>query len=549
MARASGLAALAGGGMSLVMPSRAERPALAAAIRALAPTDPALPDRAALETWARTALARSGLGEAHLGYAMVLASNAWWTPHFAGVPPTRRLLLLPHCLRSSTGCTAPTDAGGLHCRRCGGCDLAGLSAEAEALGWRVIVAEGVAAVLDELVGQGRDAILGVACLDSLERSFARVRDLGLPHLAVPLDADGCLDTTVDGAALRALLHLQAAPGATAWRSWLPLLRAANRLFEPAVLHRLLGVEVDGDAVAEAALAWLGGGGRRLRAFIVLAAYAVGRHGAAALHHGAAALHPDADPDHLLPEAAQRLALAIEVLHKASLVHDDIEDDEALRYGRPTVQAAHGVAAAINIGDWLVGLGYRLACAGGGTATADIVSDLAAAQLALCRGQGEELRRRASGGTTTAIEVLRIAADKTAPAFAAALSTGLRAAGAAVDPVAIDRFARCLGEAYQVRDDLDDDGGDLRTGQPTILRALALEQVPAASLAPLPGEDPASLGRRITAIYRDCGARDRAERLAGRLRQRALDAAADLREPELVELGGFLVRTILAPRDA
>lgn len=528
--------------MSLAMPSRAERPALVATIAALAPADPARPDRAALEVWARTALARSGLGEAHLGYAMVLASNAWWTPHFAGVPPARRLLLLPHCLRSSTGCNAPTDASGLHCRRCGGCDIAGLTAEAEALGWRVIVAEGVAAVLDELVGQGRDAILGVACLDSLERSFERVRDLGIPHLAVPLDGDGCIDTTVDGAALRALLHLQAAPGATAWRSWLPLLRAANRLFEPAVLHRLLGTDAGGDAVADAALAWLGGGGRRLRAFIVLAAYAVGRH-------GAAALRPDADLDQLLPEAAQRLALAIEVMHKASLVHDDIEDDEELRYGRPTVHAAHGVAAAINIGDWLVGLGYRLACAGGGNATEAIVGDLATAHLALCRGQGEELRRRASGGTTTALEVLRIAADKTAPAFAAALSTGLRAAGAAVDPAAIDRLARCLGEAYQVRDDLDDDGGDIRAGQPTILRALALEQVPAASLAPLPGEDLASLVQRITAVYRDCGARDRAERLAGRLRQRALDAAAGLREPELVELGGFLVRTILAPRDA
>ena len=54
-----------------------------------------------------------------------------------------------------------------------------------------------------------------------------------------------------------------------------------------------------------------------------------------------------------------MALAIEALHKASLVHDDIEDDDEFRYGRPTLHRVHGVAQAVNVGDFLIGLGYRL----------------------------------------------------------------------------------------------------------------------------------------------------------------------------------------------
>src|SRR5260370_34967982 len=61
----------------------------------------------------------------------------------------------------------------------------------------------------------------------------------------------------------------------------------------------------------------------------------------------------------LPDSVRRVALAIEAFHKASLVHDDIEDDDAYRYGQETLHRRYGVGAAINIGDYLIGLGYRL----------------------------------------------------------------------------------------------------------------------------------------------------------------------------------------------
>jgi len=55
---------------------------------------------------------------------------------------------------------------------------------------------------------------------------------------------------------------------------------------------------------------------------------------------------------------KRAAVAIETFHKASLVHDDIEDDDAYRYGHETLHRVHGVGTAINVGDYLIGLGYR-----------------------------------------------------------------------------------------------------------------------------------------------------------------------------------------------
>ena len=65
---------------------------------------------------------------------------------------------------------------------------------------------------------------------------------------------------------------------------------------------------------------------------------------------------DADPQAMLGEPARALAVAIEALHKASLIHDDIADGDEFRYGRPTLHVSHGVGRAVNVGDWLVGLG-------------------------------------------------------------------------------------------------------------------------------------------------------------------------------------------------
>ena len=64
-------------------------------------------------------------------------------------------------------------------------------------------------------------------------------------------------------------------------------------------------------------------------------------------------------DEGLPEDVRKLAVAVECFHKASLIHDDIEDNDAIRYGEKTLHEEHGLAVALNVGDLLIGEGYRL----------------------------------------------------------------------------------------------------------------------------------------------------------------------------------------------
>src|SRR5205807_4574176 len=113
----------------------------------------------------------------------------------------------------------------------------------------------------------------------------------------------------------------------------------------------------------------------------------------------------------LPDAVRRAALSIEAFHKASLVHDDIEDDDSFRYGVPTLHRTHGVGTAINVGDYLIGLGYRLVSrerkAMGAEVAADILDKLADSHLKLSEGQGAELLwRDASDKALSPLDALK-----------------------------------------------------------------------------------------------------------------------------------------------
>ena len=190
----------------------------------------------------------------------------------------------------------------------------------------------------------------------------------------------------------------------------------------------------------------------------------------------------------LPDAVKRCALSIETFHKASLVHDDIEDDDEFRYGTATLHRKYGTPTAINVGDYLIGLGYRLVSRESKALGSDVVSDIldriADAHMKLSEGQGAELIWRDSHNKQlTPQDTLRIYALKTAPAFEAALHTGLRLAGPTehyLQPIA--QFARDLGIAFQIINDLNDwigdnhnklrAAGDVIGGRPTLLWALA-----------------------------------------------------------------------------
>ncbi len=144
---------------------------------------------------------------------------------------------------------------------------------------------------------------------------------------------------------------------------------------------------------------------------------------------------------------------------------------------------------------MIGLGYRLVSREtatlGADCAADILDGLANAHIRLAEGQGAELLwRDACDRRLTPLDALKIYALKTAPAFEAALYTGVRLAGDAtayVEP--IRQFARNLGVAFQILNDLNDwqgdqhnkleAGGDVLGGAPTVLWALALASLNAA----------------------------------------------------------------------
>src|SRR4029079_13156104 len=151
----------------------------------------------------------------------------------------------------------------------------------------------------------------------------------------------------------------------------------------------LGEALDPIAATESiAYDFLAKGGKYSRPFITLAVHDALTGGNGTTTEGA---------DHLqskVSDSVRRAAMSIETFHKASLVHDDIEDDDAFRYGQETIHKKYGTATAINVGDYLIGMGYRLASRESKTLGADVVADildrLADAHLRLSEGQGAEL---------------------------------------------------------------------------------------------------------------------------------------------------------------
>ena len=138
-----------------------------------------------------------GLPEGFVGWTMVVLASAFWHDQVAAVPHSRRLFLLPHCLKHAEGCPADYDEFGLDCSKCGACSIADFRTMAEDLGYKVLVAEGSPIVLKIIVSGYVDAIVGVACLNVLEKAIDKILLAGIPCMAVPLLSSDCRNTSVD----------------------------------------------------------------------------------------------------------------------------------------------------------------------------------------------------------------------------------------------------------------------------------------------------------------------------------------------------------------
>ena len=536
-----------------------------------------------LEQHGRKLLAKMNLPERFLGFAMVLIGNFFWKRQFIATPFERRLLLLPHCLKHAEGCPAEYDEFGLDCEKCGACSIADYKVRAEQLGYKVLVAEGSPIVLRIIVEGYVDGILGVACLNVLEKAIDKVLIAGVPSYAIPLHSGDCKNTKLDESWVWDVLEVYEPLEQPQTASYVPVMRAANRLFTddferllprqrsatPEKARSPLGMTED------VAYDWLANGGKRFRPFITLAAYDAATGGRLTSGEARSTSDEKQGDSQLstlnsqptsIPDPVGRVAMAIEAFHKASLVHDDIQDDDLFRYGRDTLHRSVGMGPAINVGDYLIGLGYRLvnACRDdlGADVACDILDSMAGAHIKLCDGQGAEMAwQNSPDWDFTPLDALTIYALKTSPAFEAALFAGLRLAGP-VDAYRemIPLFCRHVGVGFQILNDLKDWRGDsnnkLVAGQdalalrPTLLLALALEKATdeqRQQIRDIYEGDAPDVERlaQLRSIFDEHGVFEKAEALVDKSRARAEALADEVQPDELRQLLYFFVDTVLA----
>ena len=170
------------------------------------------------------------------------------------------------------------------------------------------------------------------------------------------------------------------------------------------------------------------------------------------------------------EESRRYAAAVEILHNATLLHDDVADAAPTRRGTPTVVSQWGATPAVLVGDFWLAKAVSLLMD-----SSNLKWTIAAFGRTLINlSEGEMLQQqKAFSADTTVEDYLRIIYCKTASLFETACQAGARSVGADESGIdAMSRYGRAIGMAFQIRDDiLDYDGGE-QTGKP---RGIDLEE--------------------------------------------------------------------------
>ncbi len=190
------------------------------------------------------------------------------------------------------------------------------------------------------------------------------------------------------------------------------------------------------------------GGKRLRGFLVMESAAL---------HGVPG------------ESAIWAAAAVEAVHAYSLVHDDLPamDNDDMRRGHPTVHVKWDEATAILVGDALQALAFELVALGPPPAEVKLALSLSLAREAggreLVRGQAMDIAAEAADTPLPLSEIESLQDGKTGALIVWSCAAGPVLAGK--DPSRMVGFARCLGRAFQIADDILDVAGDeTRTGK-------------------------------------------------------------------------------------
>lgn len=199
----------------------------------------------------------------------------------------------------------------------------------------------------------------------------------------------------------------------------------------------------------------------------------------------------------IDDSVLKAAAAIELIHLATLVHDDIMDEGLIRHGLPTINSSEGPDQALLAGDYLIARGLLLAS----QVRADVAETLAETVAWLCDGQAIEINDNFNLGRTEA-SLLQAIRGKTSSLFIVAAKIGGMLAGLSAKQISsLSSFADNFGIAYQYIDDVNDFeatgksskslGNDVREGNYTLPIILSLKGSNSEMLKNILGDNPVS----------------------------------------------------------
>ncbi|WP_202318583.1 DUF116 domain-containing protein [Archaeoglobus neptunius] len=130
----------------------------------------------------------------------IFVKNRAYKKDWERLPPSKRVVFLPQCLRNSKECRAELTEKGYICQRCGACSIAEIVETAEKMGYKhIYIVPGGSMIYRILKDISLECFscLGVACIPELCEASERLSMKGIAHQCVPLKKTGCVDTEVD----------------------------------------------------------------------------------------------------------------------------------------------------------------------------------------------------------------------------------------------------------------------------------------------------------------------------------------------------------------
>ena len=158
------------------------------------------------------------------------------------------------------------------------------------------------------------------------------------------------------------------------------------------------------------------------------------------------------------------AASIEILHNASLIHDDVVDNSDLRHGQPTINAIWDNHIAVLVGDYFVSTSLRLAMQ---TRSMSVVETIASLGRLLSLGEMDQIYN-ARYHTLSEEAYYEVISHKTASLFVSCVEMGCYCCGVTEGPLfeALREYARIFGLCFQIKDDIFDYFSDPAVGKPT-----------------------------------------------------------------------------------